>query len=210
MGHPALAPLPELSVIASDHAVAAVANPIRRSLLQALAAQPDSASGLAQRVNSPRQRVNYHLKALEKAGLVELALERPRRGLVERIFRTTAKAYAIDPSVLGHLDAGTQINQGDRWSAGYAIALASRTSREITNLDRKARQQKKRLAVASLDATIQLATPAAMADFITELSTAISLVIARHNSYAANARTFRVTASTWPAPAAATQPGTHP
>ena len=209
MAPPTPAPLPELAIIASDPAVAAIGNPTRRALLQALAAHPDSASGLAQRVNTPRQRVNYHLKALEKAKLVELALERPRRGLIERVFRTTAKAYAIDPSVLGHLDAGAQTSQGDRWSSGYAIALASRAIREITALDQKARRQKKRLATASFDATINLATPAAMADFVTELSTAIAVVIARHNSSAPQARTFRVTTSAWPTPTPA-HPATHP
>ncbi|MBL8987996.1 MAG: helix-turn-helix transcriptional regulator, partial [Gemmatimonadetes bacterium] len=37
----------------------------RRQLLEALA-EPDSAAGLARRLGLPRQRVNYHLRLLER------------------------------------------------------------------------------------------------------------------------------------------------
>ena len=52
-------------------------SPIRRRLLMALR-KPESATTLAAALDLTRQRVGYHLRALEKAGLIELDHERKR------------------------------------------------------------------------------------------------------------------------------------
>lgn len=189
---------PYLAVVDSDDAVSALGNPDRRRILQALATSPDSASGLAGRLGDSRQRMNYHVRQLEAAGLVELAEERPRRGLTEKIFRPAARRFALDPSILGSLDAGESIEEGDRWAAAYAIALASRATREIAALRTKAANRDKRLAVASMDATVRLRTPRAMEAFIDDLARAIAEVVARHDDPGADARAFRVTSLSHP------------
>lgn len=205
------APAP-LAFIGTPSAVAAIGHPERRSLLEALAERPDSATGLADRLGESRQRINYHLKALEAAGLVELAEERPRRGLTERVFRPVARRFVINPAVLGSLDVGmmAEEGEGDRWSARYAMALAARATREIAALESKARAKGKRLATASLDTTVHLETPGAMAAFVEDLACAVAHVVACHQSSAPGARPFRVSCSSWPAPSpAATVPVTH-
>ena len=52
---------------------------------------------LAARVGITRQKVNYHLNALEAHGLVELAEERKRGGITERVLRATAATYVVSP-----------------------------------------------------------------------------------------------------------------
>ncbi|MFW6084619.1 MAG: ArsR/SmtB family transcription factor [Gemmatimonadota bacterium] len=191
---------PDLAVIEADDAVSALANPQRRCILQALAAVPDSASGLAERLDDTRQRMNYHVRQLEAAGLVELAEERPRRGLTERIFRPVSRRFALDPSILGPLDAGESIGEGDRWAAAYAISLASRTIREVAALRAKAASREKRLAIASMDTTIRLRSPRAMEAFIDDLARTITEVVARHDDPGSDGRPFRVTSCSHPAP----------
>ena len=61
----------DVEVIESAEAAAAALDPIRSRLLGELAV-PASAAGLATRVGIARQKVHYHLKALEAHGLVEL------------------------------------------------------------------------------------------------------------------------------------------
>ncbi|MGS2647987.1 helix-turn-helix domain-containing protein [Streptosporangium sp. G12] len=73
--------------------------PIRRRLLARLR-DPASAVQLAAEFGLPRQRVGYHLRVLEEAGLIELVEERPRRGFVERVMGVTANAFLVDPGVL--------------------------------------------------------------------------------------------------------------
>lgn len=60
----------DVEVIESAEAAAAALDPVRARLLGELAV-PASAAGLAARVGIARQKVNYHLKALEAHGLVE-------------------------------------------------------------------------------------------------------------------------------------------
>lgn len=195
-----LAPARAVALVDSEDAVAALGHPERRRILQALARAPDSASGLAQRLDDTRQRINYHVRALNDAGLIELAEERPRRGLTERIYRPVGRGFAIDPSVLGSLDIGETPEPGDRWAAAFAISLASRTTREIASLGRKAERKGKRLAVASLDTTVRLRTPKAMEALVDEIARAVAEVVARHDDPGRGARPFRVTTCTYPAP----------
>lgn len=195
-----LAPELDVALVASDAGLIAIGNPARRRILAALSETPDSASGIAERLDDTRQRVNYHVRELERAGLIELAEERPRRGLTEKIYRTVGRGFAVDPSVLGSLDAGEALAGGDRWAAGYALALASRVMREIASLRGRANRERKRLAVASLDATVRLRTPKAMEAFVDDLARAVAEVVARHDDAAPSARPFRLVTCSHPAP----------
>jgi DNA-binding transcriptional ArsR family regulator len=64
-------------------------DPVRARLLAELA-EPAAATMLAARVGLPRQKVNYHLRALERHGLVELVEERRRGNCTEGVLRATA------------------------------------------------------------------------------------------------------------------------
>lgn len=199
-----LAPRLEVAVVESQAGIAALGHPERRRLLAALAEKPDSAAGLAERLGDSRQRVNYHVRALEAAELIELAEERPRRGLTERIYRPVGRRFAVDPSILGTLDAGASpAASGDPWAAAYAIALASRATREVAALRDKAVREGRRLAIASIDTTVRLRRPRAMRAFVDDLARTLAEVVARHDDPAPDARPFRVTACSYPAPDAA-------
>jgi len=98
-------------------------------------AAPASAATLATRVGLARQKVNYHLRALEAHGLVQLAEQRKWGGLTERLLVATAASYVVSPSALGPVavDPGREV---DRLSASYLIALGARIVREVGNLVR--------------------------------------------------------------------------
>ena len=75
---------------------AALLQPQRLRLLEGLS-EPDSAAGLARRFGLPRQQVNYHLRELERVGLVELVEERRRGNCVERVVVATGEALRDQP-----------------------------------------------------------------------------------------------------------------
>ena len=89
----------DVEVIESAEAAAAALDPVRARLLGELAV-PSSAAGLSSRVGLARQKVNYHLKALEAHGLVELAEERRHGGITERVLRATAASYVVSPAAV--------------------------------------------------------------------------------------------------------------
>src|SRR6185436_3114459 len=103
--------------VIDDPAVAALAlDPVRARILAELA-QPGSATTVSAAIGQPRQKVNYHLRALEEQGLVTLVEERPRRGLTERIVRASARSYVLSPAVLGPNAADPAAT--DHYSTGY-------------------------------------------------------------------------------------------
>src|SRR3954466_6089991 len=110
--------------VIEDPAAAVVAlEPIRSRLLSELA-KPASAATLATRVGLARQKVNYHLRALESHGLLKVAERRKWGGLTERLLVATATSYVIAPSAMGPVavDPNREI---DRLSASYHIALGA-------------------------------------------------------------------------------------
>src|SRR6476620_8344195 len=89
----------DVAVIEDPAAAEVSLDPIRARLLAELV-EPASATMLAAKVGLPRQKVNYHLKALEKHGLVELVEERRKGNVTERVLRATAASYLISPVAL--------------------------------------------------------------------------------------------------------------
>ena len=187
-----------LAVIRDPDSAAAALDPIRQRLLAHLA-EPDSATGVARRLGLPRQKVNYHLRALEQAGLVELVEERRKGNCIERVVRASARAYVISPETLGAVAPGADL-PADRLSSAYLIAVAGRTIRELAELDARARKTGKRIATLTLDAEIRFASAAARAAFAEELADAVARLAARyHDDRAPGGRAFRLLAAVHPA-----------
>jgi DNA-binding transcriptional ArsR family regulator len=193
-----LAESESLQVVADPDRAATALGPDRRRLLAALAEAPDSATGLAARLGDSRQRLNYHLRELERAGFVELLEERRKGNCVERVMRAKARHWLIDPGALAGLADGP-LPPADRFSADYLVALAARAIREVAGLTRKAARSRKRLATLALDAEVRLARPADFPAFAEELGRAVAEVIARHHDDdAPGGRRFRIVAGAWP------------
>src|ERR671915_2608397 len=153
--------------VIDDPAAAVVAlDPIRARLLAALA-EPGSAATLAPRVGLTRQKVNYHLRALEAHGLVGVIEERRWGGLTERVLQATAASYLVSPAALDEA-ATDPARTRDRLSARYVIALAARVVREVAALARRADEAEKRLATLALDSEIRFRSAAERADFTRE------------------------------------------
>jgi DNA-binding transcriptional ArsR family regulator len=192
--------LPVLRVIEQPDAAAAILDPARQHLLAHLA-EPDSAAGLARRLGLPRQRINYHLRALEAAGLIELVEERRKGNCFERVVRATARSFVISPVALGELGPGAEAT-ADRLSSAYLLAAAGRIIREVGALDSRARAEGKRIATLTLDAEVRFASAERRSEFARELADAVAALAAKyHDDRAPGGRRFRLVAAVHPAPA---------
>jgi DNA-binding transcriptional ArsR family regulator len=192
--------------VIDDPAAATVAlEPVRSRLLFELAA-PASAATLAARVGLARQKVNYHLRALEAHGLVRLADERMWGGLKERLLVATATSYVVSPKALGSV-AATPERAGDRLSAGYLIALGARVIREVGDLVRRAKEQGKRLATLAVDTEIRFRSASDRAAFSAELTEAIAKLVSKyHDESAPGGRAHRVVVVAHPLPQKSSEP----
>ncbi|MBK9776322.1 MAG: helix-turn-helix transcriptional regulator [bacterium] len=186
--------------VIDDPAVATVAlEPLRSRLLSELA-EPASAATLASRVGVARQKVTYHLNALEAHGLVRLAGERRWGGLTERLLVATAASYVVSPGALGPIAVDPD-REVDRLSAGYLIALGARVIREVGDLVRRATATDKRLATLAVDTEVRFRSAADRAAFSHELTAAITDLVARyHDAAAPGGRAHRLVVVAHPLP----------
>jgi DNA-binding transcriptional ArsR family regulator len=189
----------DVAVIDDPGSAMAALDPIKARLLAELST-PASAATLAGRVGLARQKVNYHLRALEDHKLVEPVEERYWGGLTERLMVATAASYVVSPAALGPIGADPARNN-DRLSASYLIALAARVVREVGALWRRARASDKRLATLSIDTVIRFKSPSDRAAFTSDLTRAIASLAARyHDERAPRGRPHRLVVAAYPAP----------
>ncbi len=182
--------------VLADAAVVEVAlDPIRASILDALAA-PGSAASIAATVGLTRQKVSYHLKALEAHGLVEPAGSRTWGGITERYMQRSARHFVIAPDVLQ--GAAADPNEvADRLSAAYLIALNARAVSEVGAMVSRSAAGI-RVPTLSVDTVIGFRSPEDRAAFSSDLQAAIAALAATYHHD--DGRPHRLTVSSYPRP----------
>ena len=150
---------------------------LRRRILDELD-EPASAAGVARRLGVPRQKVNYHLRALEREGLVEPVDARRRRGFVERRVRAVAR---------------------DRASSAYLVALAGRLAQDVRTLRGGAEDAGKQLATLALETEVRFASPGDLRAFSEELAAEVARLAAKYDRPdLARSRPHRIVAAAHP------------
>jgi DNA-binding transcriptional ArsR family regulator len=181
----------DITVIEDPAAAEVSLDPVRTRLLAALS-EPGSASTLATKVGLARQKVNYHLRALERHGLVELVDERRKGNMTERVMRATASSYVISPAALSAI-APDPDRSPDQLSALWLLALAARLVQEVGELIGGAKRTRRRLATFGLDTEIRFASASDRAAFAAELSDAVETLVSKyHDEFAAGGRRHRL------------------
>lgn len=170
----------DIEVIEDPAAAEASLDPIRTRILRELS-EPGSATQLAAKVGLARQKVNYHLKALERHGLVELVEERRRGNVTERILQATAASYLISPAALASV-APDPHRFSDRFSAFWLLALAGRMVQEMGQLIAGASAARQKLATFAIDGEIIFRSAADRAAFAEELGVAVTRLVDKYHS----------------------------
>lgn len=201
----------DVAVIEDSAAAESSLDPIRSRILAALA-EPGSAAMLAARLGLPRQKINYHLKELERHGLVELVEERRKGNVTERVYSATALSYVISPATLAAVSPDPD-RAPDRLSARWLLALGSRLVQEVGTLLTGSARAGKPVATYAVDAQVRFASAADRAAFAEELTQAVAALVSRyHAENAAHGRDHRIVVGLHPIPAppTATEPGPGP
>lgn len=189
----------------SDAAIALVSDtdkarialsPIRRRLLERLR-QPGSAASLAVELDMPRQRLGYHLRALEAAGLVRLLEERPRRGCTERVLIACADAFVLDPSMMGAPEPDA-VDAADRFASDHLVRTAAAMVRDVARMRKAADAEGTRLLTLTIEADLAFATPRDF-DRFTERLTEVVADLARSFVAPQGGRRYRLVAAAHPA-----------
>ena len=180
-----------VTVIDDPAAAEASLQPIRARLLAELAKGPGSASTLANATGLTRQKANYHLRALEDHGLVELVEERRKGNCTERVLQATAASFVISPAALGAV-APDPDRAPDQRSARWLLAVGARLVHEVGELIERADEAGQPLATLGIDSEVRFASAADRAAFAAELASAVNGLVAKyHDATAPNGRDHR-------------------
>jgi DNA-binding transcriptional ArsR family regulator len=169
----------DVAVIEDPAAAEAALDPARARLLAELA-EPRSATMLAAAAGLPRQKVNYHLRSLERHGLVELVEERRKGNVTERMLRATAASFVISPAALAAV-APDPTRAPDRLSATWLLALAAQLVRDVGDLITGSARAQRRLATFAMDGEVRFASAADRAAFTEELTRAVTALVAKYH-----------------------------
>jgi DNA-binding transcriptional ArsR family regulator len=187
----------DVAVIDDPAAAQVSLDPMRARLLAALA-EPGSATTLAAKVGLARQKINYHLHALEEHGLIELVEERRKGNVTERILQATAVSYVISPTALSSV-APDPARSPDRLSARWLLAVAGKLVRDTGSLIVGATKAGKRLATFALDGEVRFASAGDRAAFVEELTAAVTQLVSKyHDETAADGRDHRIVIAVHP------------
>ncbi|GAA3677050.1 helix-turn-helix domain-containing protein [Nonomuraea antimicrobica] len=152
-------------------------SPLRRRVLEELR-EPGSATAVAARLGESRQRINYHLRELEKLGLVELVELRQRRGRKERVVRATAHTVVVAPEVVGSPSPG----ELDRFASDTLLAMTARAFGEVAEMREEAAAEGTRLVTFSIETDVGFAEPADINRFATDLAARVADLVASYDS----------------------------
>ncbi len=74
-------------------------DPFKLKLIEQFAGNPATTKQVADRMGEKAPRLYRHVDALVEQGLLELVEEKPKRGTIERYYRTVADRFEIDPNL---------------------------------------------------------------------------------------------------------------
>jgi DNA-binding transcriptional ArsR family regulator len=190
-----------VQVICNPHAAASALEPSRRALLERLA-QPNSAAGLARDTGIPRQKLNYHLKQLEKDGLVEFVEERRKGNCLERIVQASARQYLISPEALGKLGRDTSEIR-DRFSSAYLISAAARVIGDVASVRERADAAGKSVPTLTIETEVTFSSAEERNAFANELAGAVAHFAAKYNRCSRpKSRSYKILIGAYPKPPA--------
>lgn len=153
--------------------VTVLLHPLRLQIME-LAIEETSGTDAARRLGLPRQMVNYHVSALEKAGFLVRVSDVRRRNMVERRVRASARAYLISPDILGSL-SGARRRPPDPATRTALLSLAARVQRDLGSSS--GRRDPNDPPALSFSSKLHFSSASSRGDFIRALGEAVVAVI---------------------------------
>jgi DNA-binding transcriptional ArsR family regulator len=143
----------------------ALLKPIRLEILRRLG-EPRSCDELAEVFEDSAQKIYYHVKALQEAGLVDKVSEKRVRGTVEGYYQAKARSYWLAPKLVGKVGFPQQAR--DQASLRVLLQLAEDVIDDTAHLG-SASEAGQSIPSLSLSAQIHLADANQRAQFLEEL-----------------------------------------
>ncbi len=187
---------PMTALLDNPETVHVLAHPVRLGILAALRT-PSSGAEIARAIGQTRQNVNYHLKELERAGLVTSAGERRKGVFVEQLFEPVARSFVVSPR-LGWVHERQRAALRDQVALERLVSAGEQLQRDASSLLERAAFAGEEVPSASVAADVKFADEAARAAFMEEYLAALKPLLTKYGSR--DGTPFRVLMATYPTP----------
>jgi DNA-binding transcriptional ArsR family regulator len=165
----------------------ALLRPGRIEILRQLAA-PASCTDVAGRLGQAPQKVYYHVKRMEQAGLVDRVAQRQVRGITEGIYQASGGSYWLAPDLVGAIG---QRQAADEMSLGYLLSLSEQLQSDLAGLAGKTGERPS----LGMSGEVRL-QPERRHEFLSDLRAAIQGVLTKHGG--ADGAAFKVAFACYP------------
>ena len=165
-------------VVEDVEALQVLGHPLRVRILETLR-EPGSAAAVAREVGETRQKVNYHLKELERVGLVQPVGERRAGNFIETLYEATGRSFLVSPSVAWsdrrRVDALRQ-----QHSLENLVMVGGQLQRDAISLLDRAAFDGEEIASAAVEADVHFADERDRAKFLEEYLAAVQKLCDRY------------------------------
>lgn len=98
----------EVMIIEDLEQLRLLSDPLKLSLVQVFGEAEGTVASAAEALDEPQTKLYRHVDALLSAGLIEITREAPKRGTIERWFRTVAKRFEVADGLLTGNELGDE------------------------------------------------------------------------------------------------------
>jgi DNA-binding transcriptional ArsR family regulator len=186
----------KVQLVDDPDVVQVLGNPVRLQVLEALH-PPASAATVARAIGQSRQNANYHLKELERVGLVVRAGERRVGNFIETLYEASARTLLISPRLT--LGGGRRAAAlATQVSLENLVTLGERLARDAVVLLDSAAFDGATIASASVEAEVSFKGAAEREGFLREYLAAVAALAKKYG--ARGGERFRVAFAAYPEP----------
>ncbi|MDQ0219588.1 ArsR family transcriptional regulator [Peribacillus cavernae] len=105
--------------------IKALSDPFRAEMMMRLLEKPYTGQQLSEYFNMSRAKIHYHLKDLEKNGLIEIVYTEEKNGIIQKFYQSVARGFTPAAELLPH------IGDVSETSRQLILQMAERTKRHI-------------------------------------------------------------------------------
>lgn len=189
-------PIQESYVLESPEQAMALLNPLRGEIVAHLQ-EPASATEVARQLSETPQRINYHLKSLEKVGIVRRVGTRQVRNLVEVLFQAVAKSFILAESL--SMKPETMRKLKDQGALAHLITTSERMKRDALLLMEQS-DENEVVASAALQLQVTLSDPEQRNAFVEEYVSLVQKLVAKFHCDVQSDEVYQVLLAVYPQP----------
>nr|WP_220185837.1 helix-turn-helix domain-containing protein [Paenactinomyces guangxiensis] len=186
----------ETYVVELPEQATALLNPLRGEIVSHLV-EPASAAEVARLMNEAPQRINYHLKTLEKVGLVRKVGTRQVKNLVEVLYQSVARSFLLADTLGLSPHALQQLK--DQSSLAHLIHATERIKKDTLQLMEQSDQDEK-IPSATLQTQIFLRNEEERQEFVQEYVDLLKKLAAKYQPAHQSKTAYQVVLAVYPKP----------